>query len=406
MFRGLSFKWVFWGILLAALLLRIGYVITLDQHTITYWDDQGWEIAKNMVEGNGYKMSWIADVYSARPPVFPLFLFGIFSIFGQSLLIVRIFLAICNSLICVAVYFLAKEMFDRKVALLAMAITAVFPSVVYWSGYISQETLTTLFFTTVLIFIFKIKQKPLFYSLLSGLALGMLVMTRSLAYGILPIIFIWLYVNIKSKKKAFISVCLISLMVMLLITPWVARNFIRHHGLLITSTEGGLTFYLANNPEVLIKGGGDTYMPDNFTKGTESMPEIEKDRYFLKKGIEFVKTYPRMYIRLVLERFIRFWRFYPHITGAIDSHKPIHLIIMFFTDTPLILLGFFGLIAYFRDDKERAVLLALLFLYFTIIAMLIYSCIRYRAPLLPLLIILSSFFIVSKLKKLRILRNV
>lgn len=389
-------------LLFLALLLRIGYVFTLDNTNIGSWDDQGWVIARNLVEGKGYTMTMnFGPVSSARPPVFPLLLAGIFSIFGQDMFIVRIFLAIFNALICLVVFLLGKEMFGERVGLMAMAISVFYPSFIYWGGYISQETLTILFLALTVLFLLKSKGGSLSSCLLSGFFLGILVLTRSTGYGFLPLFLFWLIFSSRNKVQGLKLAFLLLVVFIITISPWVIRNYKIHRAILLSSTEGGVTFYVSNNSEVLTKGNRDLYYPRNaFQKDlsdhVRGLSEIESDRYFYKKGIDFIKSHPNEYLSLMLERFIRFWRFYPHITGADDSHKLIHVIIMFLTDTPIIIAGFWGLLLLFKREKKSAYLLLLIFLNFTIISMLIRANIRYRAPVMPYLIILTAYIIYSK----------
>lgn len=381
-----------------ALFLRVIYIFTLNNTDIGTWDEEGWEIAKNLVEGKGYKM-WcgVGDLYSGRPPIFPLFLAGIFIIFGQNIIITKIFLAVFNSLICLVIFSLGKKIFNQKVGLMAMAVSAVYPPFIYWGGQPTQETLTILFLALATLFLLKIeeKEKMFLYAILSGVFLGMLVMTRSMAYVLIFLFPLWSLFLFKNRKQGLIAAYLVLLPVILIISPWVIRNYKIHHTILLASTEGGMTFYAANNPDVLTKGGGDFYVLGISTKEVENLSEIESDKYFYKKGLDFIRANPMIYLRLVFERLIRFWRFFPHLTSLPDSYKPIHIVLLLITDTPIILLGFWGLIMLYKIEKKQAFLLILIFLNFMIISMLIRSSIRYRAPIMPYLIILACYPIYS-----------
>ncbi len=390
------------AIFLAALLLRIVYVFTLDNAYIGLWDDEGWDIAKNLAEGKGYVMGYHIDgLRSFRPPVFPLFLYGIFVIFGQSLLITRIFLAAIGAIIPLVIFFLGKKLFDFMSGIIAMAIAALYPVFIYWSGYIGPETLAILCLALAILFLVRIENGPVYYAIFTGVCIGIFSLTRSVGHGFLPLFLIWLAATFKRKKQALIAGCIILAAYSLVISPWVIRNYKIHHRFVLASTEGGITLYSANNPNVLTKGRGDFYVPDGIAAEVANLSEAEGDRYFYKRGLDFIKNHPKVYMRLVFERAISFWRLYPRITGAEDSYGPIHVLIMLFTDTPIIFFGFLGLFLLYGKEKKYAFLVLLILSYLTVASMLIRSCIRYRALIMPCLIILASSLLYSGYKRMR-----
>lgn len=389
-------------IFLAALLLRILYVFTLDNTHIGLWDDEGWEIAKNLSEGKGYTMGYhINGLFSFRPPVFPLFLYSIFVVFGQSIPIVRIFLAVFGAILSLVIFFLGKKLFEPRIGVIAMIISAFYPVFIYWSGYIGPETLAILCLALAILFLIQIENSTIYYAILTGICIGIFSLTRSVGYGLLPLFLIWLLTTFRKKKQALIAGCIILVTVGLVVSPWVIRNYRIHHRFILASTEGGITFYSANNPNVLTRGRGDFYVPDGAAQEAANLSEVDGDRYFYKKGLDFIRTHPKVYLRLVFERAISFWRFYPHITGAEDSYGPIHVVIMLLTDTPVIFLGFWGLFLLYRKEKKYAFLVILIFFYFTVTSMLIRSCIRYRALIMPYLIILVSYSVCLGHKKIK-----
>lgn len=389
-------------IFLAALLLRVLYVFTLDNIHIGLWDDEGWEIAKNLSEGRGYSMSYhINGLLSFRPPVFPLFLYSIFVVFGQNLLIVRIFLALFGAAIPLVIFFLGKKIFNFKAGVIAMIISAFYPVFVYWSGYIGPETLAVLCLVLAILFLIQTENSPIYYAILTGICIGIFSLTRSVGHGLLPLFLMWLAVTSKKKKQALLAGGIILVTFGLVVSPWVIRNYKVHHRFVLASSEGGITFYSANNPDVLTKGRGDFYVPDGIAQEAMNFSEVDGDRYFYKKGLDFVRAHPQVYFRLVFERIVSFWRPYPNITGAQDSYGPIHVALMLLTDTPIIFLGLWGLFLLYRKEKKYALLVMLIFFYFTMTSALIRSCVRYRALIMPYLIILVSYWVYSLYKRIK-----
>jgi len=382
-----------------AMAIRTLYIFSMDNHTIGS-GDQGWDIASNIVSGEGYKMRYFSDIdlVSFRPPLFPLFLTTVFLIFGKSILISKFFLALIGSLNCIVMYFLGKEIFNKKIGLLAMFIAVFYPAFIYWCGFLGPEIFTTFFLSLAVLYLFKSKTEKLKYNLLCGLFLGLSVLTRSVVVGLIPLFLIWFFIFKQNKKAALKAIFYITVIFMLTTSPWVIRNFIIHKEVMFFSTEGGITFYSANNPTALTKGQRDWYVPRDVVEKNKGLTEIERDRLFYRKGIKFIVENPDTYIKLVYERIVRFWRFYPHIADSNGAYASIHAILMFLTDGFLILLSFWGLFQFFRRNPRKALFFILLFFYFTITAGLIRGSIRYRAPIMPYLFLLASYVLYMKLK--------
>jgi len=390
-----------------AVLLRIGYIFTLDNSYIGRWDDQGWAIAKNLVSGHGYQMEYFFDsgLLSFRPPVFPLFLAGLFMIFGQSILVARIFLALINVINCLVIYFLGKEMYNREVGLIAMAISVFYPIFIYWSGHVGPESLITLLLSLSVLYAFKARNLKYRNAILCGLFLGLSVLCRSMILGLIPLIIVWLCLNRKGFGSTFRSATIVIVTFCTIMSPWIVRNYIVHDRLVLTSTEGGITFYCAHNPKMLTVGKRDWCVPREGLEEAKDLSEVDRDKFFYKKGMKFICDNPGVYLKLVFERVIRFWRFYPHLGHGDNVYDRWHAILMFCTDGPLILLALWGLIRLFKTEPKKAALFMFVLLYFTAVSGLIRGSIRYRAPIMPYVILLCSYIVYLKLENEGILKK-
>lgn len=379
---------------LIALAVRVIYVYSLGNQEIGCWDEEGWEIAENIVSGNGYSM-WVGvgKFVSARPWVFPFFLAGSMRVFGPGLLPVELMLCLFSGLGCILIYLIAKMIFGRKPALLAMLIAVFYPPFIYWNGKITPESLAILLLLLAVYFLLRNKGGYLFNALLSGAFLGALAMTRSMAYGLIPLLAFWVFFTQKDKRRALRQALIMVIAAGLLIAPWVIRNYALHKKIVLASTEGGMTFYATHNPEVLTKGGGDFYVLGLSPREVAGLSETQIDRYYYNKGLEFIKRHPAEYRKLLAGRFLRFWRFFPHTTDLPDSYNFKHILVMLFTDGPLIILGAIGLFLLAASRFSYALLFALIIFNFNFVSVLVRSCIRYRTMIMPFLIILSAYAI-------------
>ncbi|HOK55974.1 MAG TPA: glycosyltransferase family 39 protein [bacterium] len=380
---------------LFALILRIAFILTLDNSVDVWgdwWDELGWKIAS----GKGY---WVDNpyfpdgpkFYAWRSPGFPLFLALIYKIFGHNYLTAKIGLAVLSSLTVILIFFLGKTLIDEKKGILASIIYSIYPPSIFWTGYLAPETITTFFLTLSIFLILKSEKENLkiLNLILGGLSFGYLCITRPTFLLIIPfvfLIFFWKY-KIKFFKKS------LPFLLSIIIFPflWGLRNFIILKHFVVTSTEGGIVFFIANNEYSLSSPSG-FYHSENVDE-FKGLSEVEIDKLLYKKTFDFIQKNPKIFLKLLFDRFFRFWRFYPHtISGPGEAYKKIHQIISFITETPIIILGFLGIFISFREFKSLVLIYSVIFLY-SGISIFIRTTIRYRFPIMGFLILFALYFL-------------
>lgn len=382
-------------IFLLALVIRIGFILTMDNTVDVWgdwWDELGWKIA----QGQGF---WVTNpyfpdgipFYSWRAPGFPLFLAVIYKIFGHSFLSAKIGLAVLSALSCILLYLLGKILINKKTGIVCAAIYAFYPAAIFWCGYLAPETLTSFLFIGIMLILASNIRKNYPLIVAGGLVFGYAILTRSISLVFFPAFLIYFF--IRSSLKSAIRISLLFLVgTFLIFAPWVIRNYRIHHRFVPVSTEGGIVFFIANNEYSLSQESG-FYHAEN-VGDFRGLSEAEIDRKLYKTTIEFIKKNPRTYVKLVLDRFIRFWRLYPHtISGPGKSYNVLHIIVSLLTETPIIFLGLAGIIVSFFKSKSRRkfVLLYLIILFYSLGCIAIRATIRYRFPIMEFMIFFSVY---------------
>jgi len=119
-FLGDKYNLMFIGILIFALFVRL-YFVFLTRTQPLWWDEAEYF---NIAKVWAFHIPW--DINVQRPPLFPLLVAGIFKL-GLGDLTAKFLLVVLPSLGIVAItYFLARDLYNKKVALLASAIMSVF----------------------------------------------------------------------------------------------------------------------------------------------------------------------------------------------------------------------------------------------------------------------------------------
>lgn len=396
------------------IILRVGFIFSLNNSVDVWgdwWDELGWKIAS----GQGY---WVQNpyfpggpiFYSWRPPGFPLFLAGIYKVFGHNFLAAKIALAIVSSCSCVVLYMLARKIFKKdQISLLIGFLYATYPPAIFWTGYLAPVTLE-IFFSVMLMYLFYsgAQQKKLITFLFSGIILGFGVLTRSLFIVFLPVVFLWLIFN-KGWFFSLKATTLIFFMCLLTISPWTMRNYKIHGKFVFTSTEGGIVCYIANNEKSLSQPSGywDPTGDINASviKQVVGLSELEANSFFYKTAFTFIKKNPSIYLKLIKDRLIRFWKLTPHtFSGPGENYRNYHVLIALITNLPIFIFAIIGFLFSLPRFREYLLFYLTILFWFMPVVLFFKTVIRYREPLMPFVIILAieglyNLFLLGKKEK-------
>ncbi|HOL66721.1 MAG TPA: glycosyltransferase family 39 protein [bacterium] len=399
--------WFPGGVLVVALLLRVVWILRQD-NTVNVWTDWWDELACNLVAGRGYVIAnpFIPSgvpYYSWRPPLFPLFLAGLYYLFGHSYLVAKMGLAVLSTVSVFLVYLITKEVFGKREACLASLLCAVYPTFIFFTGYLAPETLTmACLLSLVLSLLVAIARDRPGWWLLSGFWLGTSILCRTIMVMFFVFVLIWLGLMKLEKKKVWSSFCLLVIATGLTVSPWLWRNWRLHGVFLLHSTDSGQALYINNNPysfTVEPSGTAFTYDPQEVGR----LSELEATRLLSSRAIAFIRAHPGKFCSYVGRRFLNFWRPFPFtVSGPGEAYTRWHQILSLGYTGPIFVLALLGAVAA-RLRWRRLSLLYFLIFYYSGTYILVRAIIRYRMPLEPFLIILAShgwFYFLEKWKKL------
>lgn len=392
-------------IFLIALALRVIWISTLN-NTVDEWKEEGVkEAAWSVIQGHGYSMPRSVALYPGdqplyawREPGFSFLLVPVFALFGENYLAAKILLAILGSLAAVLLYLVGRETFDsEKIGLTAALIYAVMPEIIFWSGYLTPETLTIFILLPPVLFLTKSVKKPSFRNvLLSGVLFGVAALTRAQTLLVMPFLFLGFVLISREKRKALRSAGLMFLFFVLMFSPWVIRNYAIFHRPVIIPTVTGELFYAANNPGALknIDSLNALSLVDRtlFT----GMSELKICNWCRAQAFGFILSQPGDYLKLVANRFVRFWRFYPHVGSGISGslYSSLHFWLSLLTSGVIIVLSVVGIILSLKDWRRSLIPIFLIF-FFSSFTILGRAVIRYRLPIMPYMILFAVYAVYS-----------
>jgi hypothetical protein len=289
-----------------------------------------------------------------------------------------------------------------RLALVAGLIVAVDPLLVIQARAIMTETLAAFLIAWAIAASGKTGWRG---AIETGLALGLAALCRpsTLACSALAIAFL-LGRGSESRKTRLAHATLTSFVIVLILTPWAIRNRLVLGEFVWTTTHGGYTLALANNPDYyrdVLHGPPDAVWDETkqrawaleITQATDGMSEPAADRWLARSGWNIMRTRPGDFWAASCARIARFWAISP--SWRVYDFKT-RLIVLAW-NIPLFA---FMLIGLSRPDSWRwpRAIVPTFLLGLSCVHFLYWTDMRMRAPLVPA-IALAAVFGVSGRKK-------
>ena len=272
-------------VIAVAVILRVGTIALFHPPLIS--DDKDYDaIARSLAHGDGFKLDGNSTAY--RLPGYPLLLAATYAVFGDSKVPIRIIQVIADAISCLLLFNIGKKMFSEKAGLLAAAILALFPIQVLYVSHVMTETI----FTTILLLIVWVVVEesdvhgPAQFIILGALTgLGMLMRTT---VALVPlVIFLYRWKNGVSLKTNVRSLAIVAITALIIVSPWLIRNYVEFHRVSFTS-NAGVNFWMGNHSGA---SGAYSFPKENNPLITVA-DDFDRSDLGFKLGIEFVRTHP------------------------------------------------------------------------------------------------------------------
>ncbi len=313
---------------------------------------------RNMAAGRGYVWE-DGTPTSFRAPGLPLFLAGLYSVVGVSYPAAYAALALLGGACAVATFFLARELADERFARWAAVLAAVYPPDVYaCSHFFSEALFAPLLGGGLALLARGVRTHAVWPLAAGGLLLGLAALTRSFAVLLLPLFAVWLLGH-PLARRGWVAAAVFSVGFLAAVLPWTARNYHVHGRPVLIATNGGSTFYGANNPVVAasLKEHGNwiatTKLPGRDL--IDAQPdEVSHDKMEWKLGADWVKEHPGQFAKLGVFKVIRFWL--PFVNYPSLKVYPVANVLLTTPFLVVILVGLFASVVNGADRRRFAVL--------------------------------------------------
>ena len=358
-------------------------------------------LAESIMEGRGY--TWYGGIPTAfRAPLYPLFLALIYFLFGHQFVVVRIVQVAIGAFLPLVVYFLGRRVFDRRAGQIACWVMVFYPMFLLYPLALVTENLFFLLVPLMTLCLLKgVDTSRRLYHLLSGLLLGLAILTRSVISGFVLLVLPWLWCYTSGKREALKSWGLILLPVAMLTIPWSIRNTLLYGQFVFVESSMGFNFYLGYHPDGT--GTFDSPIAVDFVEGIGGFnaPDLETEKLVhnegMERGLAFIEEDPPRAVWLLVSKLSHFLRLdkkaalFFYSNNFLGELSPLilllALLVLCLPWVAVLLLSVVGM-SFSQISKDK-VLIYLLFSYFIGIHMLIMAEPRFHLVLVPFLAIFA-----------------
>jgi 4-amino-4-deoxy-L-arabinose transferase-like glycosyltransferase len=348
-------------------------------------------------------------------PGYPFLLALIFKVFGtysvSSAIMALLLDCIASVLTLIPIFFMTNQLYDRKAALVAAAIFCFYPpSLWHATGRIWDTTLFTMMSLFLLNFLMTIENTwTLKTAMLAGFFFGIVAIFKVIILALYPFVFIQiLWQKSMALKARLQQIGLLTLMILLILSPWIWRNYLVFGHPLLRSNFG-LELKLGNNSGaeayMQIHGRGKIEMHHPIIKKDElekyrDMGELAYTASAGNEALAFIRSHPHGFVQLTIQRILYFWvrdlDLNKGLKGyfGIRSKKSAFTTVIYILPLPFMLLG---IIIALRGQRPAGVLISYLIL-FPMVYYITHVRQRYRFPVEPVMLIFAAGGLAASVK--------
>lgn len=402
------------GIFCMALLVRIVYNLTVARAYYPLHDSLGYQIiAFNILDKHCFCLSPHNTTVSTvtRVPLWPLLISGVSLIAGRANIFDRLFLSCADAGTCVLIYLFARDLFNKRLGLVAGLIACVYPPLYIYTGWMYAETLFTFLLTAICYCVFRIQRnegKSRRLWILCGVLLALLALTRPNGIVVAGLVILWAVFLVWRKRlpqRALIGAALATLIACALIAPWTIRNYLVSHRFVpLAIGDGQVLVGVYNNTILSEKNYIGLWVRSGATGLPITIPpcqgyaacEVAHDNAETDAAVQWIKSHPDDIPRLMVYHLRNFFTPYtneadlPMVRFPSGRSSQIVLAMSETFPIPILLLAALGLVVTFRRYWHE-----LFFAYCVVLCSLgeilvFYGNARFRSPIEPILILLTT----------------
>lgn len=372
-------------ILFVAIALRIYLALTQGDYMFLGTDDDNYRESAQILLKRGVLTygGWPEPTVFIMPG-YPVFLAALFAVFGSpNLLAVRVAQVLISSVGLWIAMWLGWKLGGEKAAVLSGFLTAIYPSNLTAPLFIMTETLFTVMLMVSLWCLVKSKeQKNVMWLVFTGISVGISIYFRPTG-GLLPLFFMpYFLINRFSIKDVIKNTLIIGGMGLLIISPWIIRNYLVYRQFIPFTVSSGNPFLRGTYLDDKISGKFPWIKGERILSDKAQM-ELGKKRFIEGFRLDF-KRYLSWY---TVGKFKKLWAepyYYVPLTSLPAS-------LVGKTHRMFMWIGLAGIILGSWRKNDLIILFLSVSTYFTIVHQLFLAAPRYSYPVVQLVLIAAGY---------------
>ncbi len=416
-----------------ALLVRFLYILELKGHPLMLaatGDPKVYDLRALEIAGG----KWLGDeVFFHSSPLYPYFLGIVYAVVGHSYAAVRVLQSIIGTGSCLLVFSITRTLAGRTQAIVAGLIAALYVPFIFFDSELLMITIVIFFaLLSLRLFVTWERERTPWLIPLAGLSLGVAALGKPNLLLFVPAVAVWIWWVLRGgsrptqerngelvrssqssrPSRAAAPIALLVAGVVLTLVPFTISNYLIANDFVLTSSNGGVNFWIGNNEEARGTFLVEQSMRTDLHAGSKELAEQRLGRelkpseisgYWFGEGLRFARENPGRALELVGRKFLLFWNGY-----EIPNHYNLYYFrqvstllrfdpVLFLWVVPFGILG-----VYLSARSWRKYLLLYLFAGTYLLSLLpFFITSRYRLPVVPVMIVFAGVAFVWLWKKSR-----
>lgn len=219
--------WMVLGAMAFGLALRVAYVLATKGHVLVGDEPEYFAEGRRITTGDWFYTTLPYGHLHAgmwKAPGYPTFVGAVFWVLGTSVTRLLLVQSLIGPVVIFLTWLLARRLFDRRVALAAAALAAVYPQMWQWELRMYPEALALPLGLLVLILV--LERRPSGgRAALVGVLIGLSMLVRPTQFFLFPLVAVAWWLAAGARRGTLLTVAAVAVAA-LTIVPWTVRNYV------------------------------------------------------------------------------------------------------------------------------------------------------------------------------------